>query len=87
MILKRNLEGPAFGQHKIEASICGTALAGFGLTAMYFGWLGLWGYALWIPMTLFGVLYALFVGHFLIILFPLFLVFALIDWWNSRHRD
>ena len=61
-----------FGQHKLEGTLIGIGLwlvAGYGIAC---GWLGAWGYAIWIPLIALGLFFVLIIGHFLgLLLLPI----------------
>lgn len=39
---------------------------GIAVAGIANGWLGPWGYLIWVPMTVLGLIFVCFVGHFLI---------------------
>jgi hypothetical protein len=58
-------------------------IAGCGIA---FGWLGPWGYALWIPLLLLGVIFVCFVGHFWLFTLPLVAISEAIERWRDREE-
>lgn len=68
----------AFGQHKVEHTLVGLALCLVAGCGMASAWLGPWGYLLRVPLLLYGLVHACFLGHFLLFLGPVWLTSVII---------
>jgi hypothetical protein len=72
-----------FGQNKIEGTLIGLVFIGIAVAGILNGWLGFWGYLIWIPLITLGLVFVCFIGHFLVFA-PILMFLEYID--RKRER-
>ena len=59
----------------MEGTIIGLAMWGVAALGIAQGWLGAWGYLLWVPLIVLGAAFFFLIGHWLLVLsLPVWLV-------------